>query len=113
MSSMHQRADGDLLTGNHGKNPILHIIDFEDVALSPLGIQMVEHGAKALLRKFMPAVDPDKLTRAQAFAMFVSQVYWEENTGGLIMCTELKNNNLCLPIPSKHWSVRQAIGYVH
>ncbi|QGY40184.1 hypothetical protein GM415_08595 [Pseudodesulfovibrio cashew] len=113
MSGMHQRAEVDLAKTYATTDPILHAIDFEDVALTPVGARMVHLGAQAVLRQYIPAVELAKLTPSQAVAMFVDQVYWEENTGGLIMCAEMAHANLCLPIPSTHWAVRPTSGYSH
>lgn len=106
MSGMHQSSSYASFLGTHGIEPKLHEIDFEDVALSQEGARMVHLGAKAVMRQYMPAADCDSLTRAQAVAMFVDQLFWEEHSGGLIMCADLPDTSLCLPIPSKHWKVR-------
>lgn len=92
--------------GNHETEPVLHVIDFEDVALSKVGIQMIHLGAQALLRQYMPEVEASHLTPDQLVHMFIDNVYWEENTGGLIMCTTVAQASLCLPIPKHHWQVR-------
>jgi len=112
MSGMHQPIAQDLSIGNQANEPILHVIDFEDVALSKVGAKLVHHGARVVMRQFMPAGDTEKLTAAQAVALFVDKVYWEENTGGLIMCTDVADKSLCLPIPKAHWKVRGDTGTV-
>ncbi|WP_319471914.1 hypothetical protein [uncultured Pseudodesulfovibrio sp.] len=106
MSGMHQPVSQDQSIGNLANDPILHAIDFEDVALSREGAKLVHYGARAVLRQFMPAADSDNLTAAQAVALFVDQVFWEENSGGLIMCTDMADRSVCLPIPKAHWTVR-------
>jgi len=106
MSSIHQPYGNDQSSGNPINEPILHVIDFEDVALSPTGIQILQFGGKAVLRQHMPNVDTGHLSPQQVMHMFIDQVYWEEQTGGLIMCTEVEETSLCLPIPRNHWRVR-------
>lgn len=106
MSSMHQSASSNEVFGNYGIDPVLHEIDYQDVALTRDGVKLVHLGAKAVMRQFMPAADSDKLTRAQAVALFVDKVFWEERSGGLVMCADIAERSLCLPIPKKHWSVR-------
>lgn len=108
MSGMHQPMNQDLSFGNHANDPILHVLDFEDVALSRQGAKLVHHGARQVMRQFMPAADSDKLTPAQAVALFVDKVFWEENSGGLIMCADLPEKSLCLPIPKGHWTIRHS-----
>ncbi len=112
MSGMHQSVPQAPSIGNQVNDPVLHVIDFEDVALSPEGARLVQHGARIVLRQYMPAADSDNLTTAQAVALFVDQVFWEENSGGLIMCTDIADRSLCLPIPKVHWKVRGDHGAV-
>lgn len=97
---------------NASADPVLHAIDFEDVALSREGASLVHKGAQAVMRQYMPAADSEGLTPAQAVALFVDKIFWEENSGGLIMCTQVGERSLCLPIPSSHWKVRQEFGPV-
>lgn len=112
MSGMHQPVTQELSIGNHDNDPILHLIDFEDVALSREGAKLVHHGARAVMRQFMPAANSDTLTAAQAVALFVDKVFWEENSGGLIMCADVADKSLCLPIPKAHWQIRESMGMV-
>lgn len=110
MAGMHQSAHHASFLGNYGIEPKLHQIDYEDVALTQEGARLVHLGAKAVMRQYMPAANPERLTRAQAVAMFVDQLFWEEHSGGLIMCADLPDTSLCLPIPKKHWTVRPVDG---
>lgn len=112
MSSMNQPVSQDQAVGNIGNEPVLHAIDFEDVALSREGTKIVHIGARAVLRQYMPAADSDKLTPAQAVALFVDKIFWEENSGGLIMCTAVADRSLCLPIPKAHWKVKGDFGLI-
>lgn len=110
MSGMHQPIADGASSGNFGNEPVLHEIDFEDVALSQEGAKLIHLGARAVMRQYMPGGDSDNLTRAQAVALFVDKVFWEENSGGLIMCTDVADKSLCLPIPRSHWKVRDDSG---
>lgn len=112
MSGMHQPVPQDPFIGNHESDPILHVIDFEDVALTKEGARLVHLGARAVMRQYMPAADSDKLTAAQAVALFVDKIFWEETSGGLIMCTDVADKSLCLPIPKAHWTVKGDHGLV-
>lgn len=106
MSGMHQPVSEHSPSVTDIADPVLHVIDFEDVALSREGARLLHHGARAVLRQFMPAADSDGLTVQQAVALFVDKVFWEEQSGGLIMCTDFNERSLCLPIPKGHWTVR-------
>jgi len=112
MSAMHQPVTQDPIFGNNPNDPILHIIDYEDVALSQEGAKLLHHGARAVMRQYMPAGDSENLTPAQAVALFVDKIFWEENSGGLIMCTDIADKSLCLPIPKSHWRVKGDSGIV-
>lgn len=105
MSGMHQPIGNDMSSGNPATDPILHVIDFEDVALSKVGFQILHLGGQAVLRQYMPTIDAEHLTPEQVMKMFIDQVYWEENSGGLILCTSMADTSLCLPIPKDHWTV--------
>jgi hypothetical protein len=109
---MHQPVSQNLSVGNVENTHILHLIDYEDVALSREGVKLIHFGARAVMRQFMPASDSEKLTRSQAIALFVDKVFWEENSGGLIMCTDVANRSLCLPIPKAYWRVKDNGGMV-
>ncbi|BCS90063.1 hypothetical protein [Pseudodesulfovibrio sediminis] len=106
MSSMHQPASTAEVLSQYGIDPILHAIDFEDVALTREGARLVHLGAKAVMRQYMPAADCDSLTASQAVALFVDKLFWEEHSGGLIMCTDMADKSVCLPIPRRHWGLK-------
>lgn len=106
MAGMHQSDYQANSMDGFGLEPKLHQIDYEDVALSKEGVRLVHLGAKAIMRQYMPGANCERLTCAQAVAMFVDLLFWEERSGGLIMCAELPKASLCLPIPRKHWTVR-------
>jgi len=106
MSGMHQPVSRDASFGNHATEPLLHAIDFEDIALSGEAARLVLLGAREMARRFMPGVDSERLTPTQAVALFVDHVYWEEQSGRLLLCAEMPDRALCLPVPSAHWRVR-------
>jgi hypothetical protein len=107
---MHQPVSPALSIGNANSEPVLYVIDFEDVALSREAARLVLHGAREVLRQFMPGADSDGLTAAQAVALFVDMVFWEEGSGMLIMCADVAARSLCLPIPRDHWKIRDSLG---
>ena len=112
MSGMHQPVTQKPLDNAADSAPVLHVIDFEDVALSREGAKLVVEGARAIVRQFMPAADHENLTPAQAIALFIDQVFWEEGSGGLIMCADMPGTSLCLPVPKGHSTVRDDLGQV-
>ena len=106
MSGMHQPVPHDASLGDTAVRPRLHAMDFEDVALSGEAARLVLRGARELARRFMPGVDADGLTPSRVMALFVDHVYWEERSGGLLLCADMADRALCLPIPREHWRVR-------
>jgi hypothetical protein len=107
---MHQPVSQAPSNGNIVNDPVLHAIDFEDVALSREAARLVFKGAREVVRQFMPGADFEGLTPSQAVALFVDMVFWDERSGALIMCADVAARSLCLPIPKGHWKVRDGLG---
>ena len=61
--------------------------------------------ARAVMDRHMPGARSEELTSNQAIALFLDHLYWDESTGGLIMCSDVAEKSFCLPIPREHWSV--------
>lgn len=91
----------------------LHPLDYEDVSISLPGLKLVRHAARSLMRRHMPGSDPESLTIPQAMALFVDHLFWEEGTGGLVLCMRIAAKAFCLPIPKNHWGLRQSGDPVH
>lgn len=96
-----------------GRSTMMHALDYRDVALTPTGSRLVVSAARRVVGQYMPGTDPNKLTEYQAVALFVDRVYWIESSGGLVMCTDLAGASFCLPIPKKHWALREHTRRVH
>lgn len=106
MSGMHQPIGNDTSSAKPATEPVLHVIDFEDVALTREGFKMLHLGAQAVLHQYLPSVDTDHLTPEEIMRLFLDHVFWEEESGGLIMCTDVAQTSVCLPIPKAHWTVK-------
>lgn len=83
----------------------LHVLDVQDVALSPVAANMVRRAARRVLARRMPALDVERLPMASVMGVFLDQIYWEEDTGRLLLCADLPELCCCLPIPRAHWRV--------
>lgn len=81
-----------------------HPIDFQDVSISEYAIKIILGAAKALINERMPE-GPKNVSPQQAIAMFIDHLFWEENSGGLVMCADLDSRSYCLAIPREHWSL--------
>jgi hypothetical protein len=92
-----------------GHGPSLHEIDFEDIAISPYAVSMITKAARAVMDQHMPGSRSETLTPSQAVALFLDHLYWDEYSGGLIMCSDMEEKAFCLPIPKEHWSVNQPV----
>ncbi|MBU1228694.1 MAG: hypothetical protein KKA55_11850 [Proteobacteria bacterium] len=89
----------------------LHELDYEDVALSAAGLQMVRQAAATVLRR-LTGMAAEDLPLARALALFLDHVFWNESTGGLILCADLPEKSVCLPIPSGCWGIKPHAGRV-
>ncbi|HWR02573.1 MAG TPA: hypothetical protein VN419_01035 [Humidesulfovibrio sp.] len=87
----------------------LHELDYDDLALSAQGMRMVRRAAMDVLRRFS-AVDENEVTLARALALFLDHVFWEEKSGGLLLCADFPDQSFCLPIPRDCWSMKPRIG---
>lgn len=87
---------------------VLHAIDMQDVALTPVGALMVRKAAKVVMGYRLPSLDVEGLSLRNTLALFLDKLYWEEGSGRLLMCADLPGVCYCLPIPAKHWKVLTA-----
>lgn len=98
----------EALDGSGGE---LHELDYEDVTLSSRALAMVRSAATQLLRRFS-SVEDGEVPVSRALAIFLDHVFWEEKTGGLILCADFPDQSVCLPIPSGWWGIREHAGRV-
>ncbi len=89
----------------------LHELDYEDLALTPTAMGLVRRAAVAVLERFAPG-QPGGLSPSQALALFLDHVFWDEASGGLILCADFPGQSFCLPIPCSQWGLRQRPGRV-
>lgn len=89
----------------------LHQLDYEDLALTGPGMRLVCRAALDVLRRF-GTVDEGELTLGRALALFLDHVFWEEKSGGLILCADFQDESFCLPIPRGLWSLAARAGRV-
>jgi hypothetical protein len=96
----------DSVRMRHGRDErLLHAIDMQDVALTPVGALMVSKAAKAVMARRLPSLNLDGLSLHNTLALFLDQLFWEEGSGRLLMCADLPDVCYCLPIPAEHWKV--------
>lgn len=88
----------------------LHALDYEDLTLSEQGLRLVRRAATGMLRRFSCA-EAAKLSPAKALALFLDRVFWDEQTGGLLLCADFPGGSFCLPIPRGLWGLRRREGY--
>lgn len=92
--------------GGSGKD--LHELDYEDVALTSAGMRLVRRAATAVLQQFLSAAG--ELSLARSLALFLDHVFWDEQSGGLILCADFPGKSYCLPIPRECWALRPLRG---
>ena len=81
--------------------PGLHPLDMEDVALSSEALRVLSDTARKLLAR----AGVEETSVAGMVKMFCANVFWSENDGGLLLCSELGGKLVCLPVPAGHWEV--------
>jgi hypothetical protein len=90
----------------------LHEIASEDVSISIEAMEAIKHAAIEILARFMPCDRLGGLSMPDIMQLFAEKLFWNEQTGGLLMCSELGDGAVCLPIPKEHWIVSHK-GTVH
>jgi len=88
----------------------LHELDYEDVAISAAGLALVRQAAALVLRR-VSGMAAEDLPLSRALALFLDHVFWNEATGGLILCADLSDKSVCLPIPKDCWGIKPHMGY--
>lgn len=89
----------------------LHELDYEDVAISAEGLTLVRQAAATVMRRITGAAAED-MPLARALALFLDHVFWNEATGGLILCADLPGRSVCLPLPAQCWGLKPHLGHV-
>jgi len=89
----------------------LHELDYEDLGLTSAGLRLVRRAATAVLRLFS-SVEDEEVSAARGLALFLDHVYWDENTGGLILCADFPDRSFCLPVPRDCWGLRPRLSRV-
>jgi len=90
----------------------LHEIATEDVAISIEAMAAIKKAAAEILARFVPGDRIDGLSPSDILQLFAEKLFWNEQTGGLLMCSELGDGAICLPIPREHWIVTHK-GTIH
>ncbi len=90
----------------------LHEMDYEDVALTDAGMRLVRRAATAVMEQLV-GLNEGELPPSRALALFLDHVFWDEMSGGLILCAELPGRSICLPIPRECWAMRPRPGRLH
>jgi hypothetical protein len=89
----------------------LHELDYEDVALTNAALTLVRRAARGVLRR-LGAEEAGPLPMGRALALFLDHVFWEEKSGGLILCAEFPDASVCLPIPRDFWGLKPRLNPV-
>lgn len=88
----------------------LHALDYADLTLSEQGLRLVRRAAANVMRRFSCA-EAMRLSPSGALALFLDRVFWDERTGGLLLCADFPGRSFCLPIPRGLWGLRRRAGY--
>lgn len=106
MSQPNENTLLDVLAANQKtERNKLHEIETSDVAISPEALSAIGKAARSLLSRVMGATGAGSLDLGEIVRLFASRMYWNETGGELIMCAQVGDKTLCLPVPADHWSV--------
>jgi len=83
-----------------------HAIDFEDVSISAQALDAIKQAAKTLLRRHTPVDLLQRFTVADSISLLTRRLFWEEDSGKLVMCSDLGGKHFCLRIPAEHWGLK-------
>ncbi|SDK87485.1 hypothetical protein SAMN05660337_1531 [Maridesulfovibrio ferrireducens] len=95
-----------------GESAVLHELDFQDVAISTVAVNTLKKAASAVMQRFLPGSQPEKLTDSQAIAFFIDRVFWDQDSKGLILCADVATRSFCIPIPREHWHMKTDLGTI-
>lgn len=115
---MHQESFDSLLLHDASYNPAAlqngpwHEISYEDVAVTDTALDAIKQAARQILPRFVPHMALEKITVGDGLALIAKDLYWEEGSGKLFLCTEIGKQRYCLHIPAEHWEFR-ICGPVH
>lgn len=83
-----------------------HAIEFEDVAVTPKALDAIKQAARDILPKYVPPSAMENLTVADGLALLTRDLFWEEGSGRLYLCSEIGDRRICLHVPAEHWQFR-------
>jgi len=84
----------------------LHELEAADVRISEEAVSVIRSAAKKILARYASVESLARLTLGDAASLFSKRIFWNEENGKLLMCSQLAEGSVCLPIPPEHWSVR-------
>jgi hypothetical protein len=87
----------------------IHEIATEDVSISAEAIVAIRKAATDILVRFVPGDRLGSMSLGDIMHLFAEKLFWNDQTGGLLMCSELGDGTFCLPIPREHWVVSPGI----
>ncbi len=85
----------------------LHELEPGDVRISEEAVSVIRSAARKILTRYASVETLARLTVGDAAALFSGRIFWNEKNGKLLMCSQLAEGAVCLPIPKEHWTVRQ------
>lgn len=91
--------------GNHTAE-FWHALEPDEVAVSEQALEAIKNVAREVLPRYVPAANLHSLTVADSLALLSRQLFWDEKSGVLFLCTDLGDKSLCMDIPPQHWQFR-------
>lgn len=89
-----------------------HEVSTDDVAVTDTALDAIKQAARQLLPRYIPQSAMPLITVGDGLALLARDIYWDEESGGLYLCTEICQQRYCMHIPPEHWEFRVS-GMLH
>jgi len=85
---------------------VWHAVDFEDISISSQAFEAVKNAARDILPHFIPVDELRKISVADSVSLLTRNLFWDEASGNLTLCSDFGQKKYCLRIPAGHWGLK-------
>lgn len=105
-SVQHRENESRFQAQLNSQGGVWRPIDFEDVTITDQALEAVKNAAREILPRHIPHQELKKLSVADSLSLMSQNLFWEEKSGKLYLCSSLGDEQFCLNIPKGHWEVK-------
>jgi hypothetical protein len=81
-------------------------VDFEDISISSQAFEAIKKAARDILPTVIPLEELKNISVADSISLIARQLFWDEHSGNLTLCSTLGERQYCLRIPAGHWGLK-------